>query len=936
MKKFLGSSVFAVFTGITGGVCAYFFGGKSLFLTIWTSGLPVLFKIFDKKIDKILTPVQKIKSKLPRILLFAAGLAIPFIVSYSLISIIYNMQLAVLLTTIICPFMTLVVTKPVKPAAPGKALAVTMLFVIMSVPLLLYSQEQKLTDLEQALEHRRKADAENDEYSVRFQKFVRKSKVIKAYYDREKQENVLKIRAELLAENDDYYSNTYSAVLIVYQNGKSLGMQYGNMIKEERITPAGEPNAQFYRTFDYTVRIKPEDYVDMYALAWHFQGNWANIYGLIKVDYRAVYSEPGFRDKFLGSLFSLLLTGLITLPQLLQLLQKRGYSQERIARVQEDFAARKKALDKKKANKYRDMSKTEFEGELAFYKKVNDWLLNHPEYSHLRSKIMNKQGFVDKEFFSRVWEHYRKHNDDPSASEYDTAFWVRQFFRDTSRELFTGVKADGKTSLKALMLRGIAGVATGSLSEWVYNTVDTGYRIKDAVDKDLTGIDLYWNIGKGVVKDAVTGYVAGKGIGKAIEFAGAVKNGTTQQFFRQLRDDAGNIVKKLRKPFKPGKIKPELSGDETAFLQRTLDTIESGDSKAMVQLYNNRKSLASIEAKGALDQDKVNKLVANVKKELNQVIDDATHQTLKELPQKAALKGEYSFKNNKVIIKEDFKLDVDELHRADFGRVSRKGYVDFDMDNTTYAKIAPDNIEQLKGKIQFIDQNGKTITPSSRDVHDFIQSRVSSVQEKNVQNLLKDKLGISSRDVEYGNYAGTKGLATADDVYPTSITENSIAQTQGNQVYTIRNGEVRSYQTSGRTLIDEQNLSIHKLSELEKNVKVDLSDKSLKIADKEWFSYLEEQKKAIFNKALNPDKYPTVELKIKPLTKAVDRMQTFARIKGQALSDERLVKLCSQIRNNTNRMAEILHNNGYTGETGMEDFVHEVAQMAGEYFNQFS
>lgn len=140
------------------------------------------------------------------------------------------------------------------------------------------------------------------------------------------------------------------------------------------------------------------------------------------------------------------------------------------------------------------------------------------------SRQLRSGGKVDVDLYSRIYRVYegrvtgRTIPDGQIPSE-------AQIFRETveggiegtSREIFTGVDADGKFSVKSMALRGLVGVATGGSSELAYTPASAAYTMKDYVDK---GGDSVLGAFGHALKDVAVGELMGLGIGGVINYGG--------------------------------------------------------------------------------------------------------------------------------------------------------------------------------------------------------------------------------------------------------------------------------------------------------------------------------------------------------------------------------------------------------------------------------
>lgn len=90
------------------------------------------------------------------------------------------------------------------------------------------------------------------------------------------------------------------------------------------------------------------------------------------------------------------------------------------------------------------------------------------------------------------------------------ADWVRDGAASTSREIFTGKNADGETSYKSMVLRGLLGAATGGHSEVGMEVMEKMYGVHDDVMAGKSGLEAYRNAVGRVLVDETIGRITGK------------------------------------------------------------------------------------------------------------------------------------------------------------------------------------------------------------------------------------------------------------------------------------------------------------------------------------------------------------------------------------------------------------------------------------------
>ncbi len=154
--------------------------------------------------------------------------------------------------------------------------------------------------------------------------------------------------------------------------------------------------------------------------------------------------------------------------------------------------------------------------------------------------------------------------------------WVRDGAAATSREIFTGVNADGETSYKAMALRGLLATATGGQSEVGMTVTDKMYGIHDDVMAGKSGLEAYANAVKGVLVDEAVGRAtgavtdaAGKVVGTG--YAHTVEGTAVDKWARDKVKAASDILNKDVNQALRGSTKEAAEGLEQRVTRATAD-----------------------------------------------------------------------------------------------------------------------------------------------------------------------------------------------------------------------------------------------------------------------------------------------------------------------------------------------------------------------------
>ena len=127
------------------------------------------------------------------------------------------------------------------------------------------------------------------------------------------------------------------------------------------------------------------------------------------------------------------------------------------------------------------------------------------------------------------------------------------------------------------------------------------------------------------------------------------------------------------------------------------------------------------------------------------------------------------------------------------------------------------------------------------------------------------------------------------------------------------NGDLTSYKTSGRAILDKQDLLN---MEMDEGFKMPNHDASLDIKHSELKPLYEQQKTAMA-------KYNDV----KSVAKSLDRVKYVSGRIGQPMPDSHIVELSTKIRSNPQLTQDILAENGLTEE----EFVKQAKEMFDNY-----
>lgn len=211
-------------------------------------------------------------------------------------------------------------------------------------------------------------------------------------------------------------------------------------------------------------------------------------------------------------------------------------AKEEKARLEALEAARKKALQDARKKmldnldrmsnsmvKRKDISPEEYERVLK-------------QMSSVRKQLYG-DGDVDTEKYTKIFKFFKNRVEGKTIPE-GMIPSEAQLFRETikqtvessSREIFTGVDADGNLSYKAIALRTIVAGATGGSSELVYTPASATYTMKDYVNKG--GDSVIGGFGA-AMKDVLIGEGIGRGGGLIFKYGGKALGSLATKFLPQ-------------------------------------------------------------------------------------------------------------------------------------------------------------------------------------------------------------------------------------------------------------------------------------------------------------------------------------------------------------------------------------------------------------------
>lgn len=285
------------------------------------------------------------------------------------------------------------------------------------------------------------------------------------------------------------------------------------------------------------------------------------------------------------------------------------------------------------------------------------------------------------------WEELQKLHD---QMYYDTVELQKYTFSGSLRELFTCRDPHGKLSVEALTTQiGIITVTGGlgsiplRLGGWVtleipytaaafafaggtYNSYDrwmSGEPLTQAVVKGYgtaAGVELIGaGLGKGLVR------VLGAGAREVVE--GGVRSTVAREAGEAMETAAGSALSSELKQVKTAVVEamgesriirsaegikktygPKLKGasEVEKRIVQTADKIAAGNREKMLELLKQRDRLTELQKSGAITQEQINRIAEAGSREVDDILDRAIPQTMKEFEEKTGIKVLKNFTGN--------------------------------------------------------------------------------------------------------------------------------------------------------------------------------------------------------------------------------------------------------------------------------------------------
>ncbi|NCA98585.1 MAG: hypothetical protein EOM70_04315 [Clostridia bacterium] len=508
-------------------------------------------------------------------------------------------------------------------------------------------------------------------------------------------------------------------------------------------------------------------------------------------------------------------------------------------------------------------------------------------------------------------------------------------FEETGRNLSQVTNKDGSLSWKGLAGRTAIGLLTGGTSEYVFTPMGSVYTMKDAIDRGESGLSaaaqgiqqavVQYGVGKvfgavvgtaggaakGAVKGALSGGLKGsvggglKGGWQGLKSAGSemAKEGSdlfsrqawssaTQKMGQSMSGGAkriGNILTGREGYAGAAGIAStpavsatsaitNLSPAERLKLNQFNEAVRSGDPAKVSSLYKNggMKDLANLQQKGAISPQAAQQCNQALRSQVTDSIRKGTHDAINDIQ-----------KTTRVRVEEVIVGDSGSSAKAAVTRLKT------DFDRTLVPKF---NQADLKA---YASRNNMSVS----EAYDDLCKQFTNAHEANVSKALGQK-GLDANAVGFKSYDRIGSASGQADSYAEGFTNARQAASGSGEVFKVRaDGSIRSYQTSGQAVVDQNQLNkaLYKTG--------DLLDNPTAVPPREVPSIIHQQMQSI-------SKNPSDPLTI---AKAVGRTEKGANLLVDSLQDPKLTRAASEIYENPGRTSEILKKFGFTDAAGNAD-----------------
>ena len=488
------------------------------------------------------------------------------------------------------------------------------------------------------------------------------------------------------------------------------------------------------------------------------------------------------------------------------------------------------------------------------------------------------------------------------------------------RTAITAKNPDGSISWPAMVSRVAIAINTGGASEWAMIPAESGYIVKDCMDRGASVGEAVATAGVIAAVSAVAGKAIAGGLGAVAKGAGWVARGAAKAAGKHLPGasaaakqaakwlgkgvtglgeefkQTGQVVKAVAKRMGIGGTRAagrKIAGQSarsalTTPAQRNLKkaftkAVAEGDDQALMGLYKNggMKRLAALEQGGHMTPQQVKAANKIMSRNMNRAIKEGTESSIEKFERETGVR-------------------VKEVLLGDSGS-SAKGTarsILTDYDRTVIASFDD----------KAVDAYAKKLGVSTNEARQRLGEKFMETHKAAVGDSVKRNLGVDLPDVDYAAYNGIGAGAGPADSYPLGFTNarQSVSGT-GTRTYRAANGQIRTTTVSGDAIVDANALKSAKMGG-------EMVPDPTRIGADEMSGLLKQQAQAAA-------KYSDA----KSLAKAVERSNYVAR-RLRLGTDPRLSKIARQISDKPQNMNTILQQNGISEA----EFVKQTKQFIND------
>ncbi|MHC1781828.1 MAG: hypothetical protein AB9891_03510 [Anaerolineaceae bacterium] len=478
-----------------------------------------------------------------------------------------------------------------------------------------------------------------------------------------------------------------------------------------------------------------------------------------------------------------------------------------------------------------------------------------------------------------------------AADDYSTENMVGGV-ENLSREVITGANPDGSISISSMLIRGGLASLTGGNSEIFYQSVNSLYTMKDAIDRGATGTEAVAQaMGETIIMEG-----AGRVISKGVSTGGKVFSKTFPNATKTIVQTTGTVGKKLEILNKPvSEVFSKTSSTEAvkaaeASLSQAekdlLTALRKGEDPTKLYSDGGSQILGGLEEKGLVTPDQARQVTNQLTEKVNQAVANGADDAARKLRLQTGVQIQ------KVLV-----ADSGSSGMAKSGLINSNRSLVTDADRSLMLKVDKDALAV------YAHENQMTPDQAYKD----LLNRYQNLMDDGVDQALKDQgFQNGAADVDYKSYAGIGTKAGPADAYPTNYTAARTEMGTTNVRSYSPNGDLTSANdTSGRAFLDELGL------EQQKHTGVLPSDPAGKIDAGELKNIAGQQ----LNSAMNHED-------VKSVAKALIR-DNYVAGRQKILTDPTISQAAREIVNNPQDMNTILNKYGIKAD----EFINKAREQ---------